>query len=234
MLPPLFFGTVIGLYLDKTDKRVSMIHTCFLRCILVLLCVFCQTPEMLIPLYILIFLRYTGNSFYVPARTAMVPGVVTKADLLVANGLDGVVWSSMIFFGGALGGLGTALVGVTWSFVLDAFAYLAAAYVIALLPLDIAHKDNHDFTSAAPTLLDPFREGLSSVRRNTLRCYFYVCCCLPLRRREGKDRLRGEYHSALQGRGLAPKTPLVPGDSTRSLLGGSGQISGDLDDEEEI
>jgi MFS family permease len=170
-----------------------MIQSCILRGLLVLLCVFCQTPETLTALYVLIFLRFSVNSVYVPARTAMVPGVVEKTDLLVANGLDGVVWSSMIFFGGAVGGLGTALVGVTGSFLLDALAYLIAAYVIALLreDIDIQDPDKAEVvvvvvdvgTGTVPSLIDPFWELLSSLRKAVRWFYVNIMCCVPLRRK---------------------------------------------------
>jgi len=50
-------------------------------------------------LYVLVFIRFSVNCFYYPSRTSIVPTVVSKDDLLVANGLDGIVWSGMIFIG---------------------------------------------------------------------------------------------------------------------------------------
>jgi len=180
----------VGLLVDHTDKRRTMIFTCLLRGLIVVFFIFCQSPESLPALYIIIFLKYTVNSVYVPARTAMVPGVVPKADLLVANGLDGVVWSSMIFIGGAMGGFATSVVGITGAFILDALTYVVAAYVIALLRTDIdSKKDNPSplEDGETPGLLSPFRDlghtlmGLPAACRGS--CVTFLAYSRRLRRR---------------------------------------------------
>lgn len=56
-------------------------------------------------LYILLFLQFSANTFYDPARRALTPTVVSPAQLPLATTLDSFAWSLMGAFGASLGGL---------------------------------------------------------------------------------------------------------------------------------
>jgi len=132
-LPALLLGPFIGIVADKYSKKQLMILSMVGRALTAFGLIFCQTPETLAVMYVLTFLKYSFTALYQPSRTAVVPAVVTKAELVLANGLDGIVWSCMLFVGGASGGFATSLFGITTSFVLDGLAYLIAAYVLGFL-----------------------------------------------------------------------------------------------------
>ena len=56
-------------------------------------------------LYVLLFLQFSCNTFYDPARRALVPTVVPAHQLPLATTLDSFAWSLMGAFGASLGGL---------------------------------------------------------------------------------------------------------------------------------
>ena len=56
-------------------------------------------------LYVLLFLQFSCNTFYDPARRALVPTVVPAEQLPLATTLDSFAWSLMGAFGASLGGL---------------------------------------------------------------------------------------------------------------------------------
>ena len=132
-LPALLLGPAIGIVADKYSKKQLMILSMVGRALTAFGLIFCQTPETLAVMYGLTFLKYSFTALYQPSRTAVVPVVVSKAELVLANGLDGIVWSCMLFVGGAFGGFATSLFGITTAFVLDGLAYLIAAYVLGFL-----------------------------------------------------------------------------------------------------
>lgn len=63
----------------------------------------CARPCRL--LYVLLFLQFSCNTFYDPARRALVPTVVPAEQLPLATTLDSFAWSLMGAFGASLGGL---------------------------------------------------------------------------------------------------------------------------------
>ena len=132
-LPALVLGPLIGVITDRYDKKTLIILSLMVRALTVVGLVFCQTPETLPGMYVLTFIKYTFSAIYQPVRTAIVPAVVTKRQLVLANGLDGIVWSCMLFIGGAAGGFATSLFGITVAYILDGIAYLIAAYVLGFL-----------------------------------------------------------------------------------------------------
>ena len=56
-------------------------------------------------LYVLLFLQFSCNTFYDPARRALVPTVVPAPQLPLATTLDSFAWSLIGAFGASLGGL---------------------------------------------------------------------------------------------------------------------------------
>ena len=53
----------------------------------------------------LLFLQFSANSFYDPARRALLPTVVPRDKLPLATTLDSFAWSLCGAFGASLGGL---------------------------------------------------------------------------------------------------------------------------------
>lgn len=94
-------------------------------------------------LYVLVFLQFSIETFYEPARKvcghthpthtththtpqAIVPVIVPKADLALATTLDTFCWSITGAVGAAVGGYATSWLGTTACFWLDALTYLVA------------------------------------------------------------------------------------------------------------
>jgi MFS family permease len=132
-LPATVLGPLIGVITDRYDKKTLMVLSLVVRALTVVGLVFCQTPATLPGMYVLTFIKHAFAAMYQPVRTAMVPAVVSKRQLVLANGLDGIIWSCMLFVGGAAGGFATSLFGITVAYILDGVAYLLAAYVLGFL-----------------------------------------------------------------------------------------------------
>ena len=76
----------------------------------------------------LIFLQFSAGAFYDPARRAITPLLVPKAQLPLATTLDTYAWSIVGAFGASLGGLVVSKAGTGACFLLDTCTYLAAAW----------------------------------------------------------------------------------------------------------
>ena len=71
------------------------------------------------------------TAFFEPARTAVIPNVTTRSQLLTANALSSATWSAMLAIGAGAGGIVTALLGRNAAFLVNAVSFLASAVIIA-------------------------------------------------------------------------------------------------------
>jgi hypothetical protein len=76
------------------------------------------------------------TAFFEPARTAVIPNVTTRAQLLTANALSSATWSAMLAIGAGAGGVVTAVLGRNAAFIVNAASFFASAVIIARTAFD--------------------------------------------------------------------------------------------------
>jgi MFS family permease len=105
----------------------------------------------------------TGEAFFGPAFTSIVPQIVPRHLLLQANSLDQFIRPfAFLLVGPAIGGWLVASVGTGWAFVLDACTFLVSAGAIFLIrQRRIVRADPSELT---PSLFRELREGFAFVR----------------------------------------------------------------------
>jgi MFS family permease len=111
-LPFLLLGPVAGVFVDRWDRKRTMIVSDLLRGLLVLACLLVRTPEQVWIYYVVAFLMSCVSRFFFPAQNATLPSIVTgKEDLLAANGLMQIVQTAGFLIGPALARIQHRLVG---------------------------------------------------------------------------------------------------------------------------
>ncbi|MCB9098789.1 MAG: MFS transporter [Anaerolineales bacterium] len=130
LLPPFILGPAAGVLADRFDRRQILIVSDLLRCVVVLGFLFIRSKEDIWLIYVLTTLQISIGAFFEPTRSAVLPGLVSRKDLITANALAGATWSSMLALGAAAGGAVTTLFGTTSAFMIDAASYLISAYLI--------------------------------------------------------------------------------------------------------
>ena len=130
-LPMLFLGPVAGVFVDRWDRRRTMITADVLRALLVLPCLVVRTPDQVWIYYVVGFSMSCVSRFFFPAQNAALPLIVTdKDDLLAANGLMQVIQTVGLIVGPALAGFSIGLWGSQVAFVVDSASFLASAAAI--------------------------------------------------------------------------------------------------------
>ena len=127
-LPQVTIGMVAGVFVDRWNRKTTMIVSDMLRGVVVLGLVLVRNPEDVWILYALTLVQATVGVFFSPARMALLANIVEADELLAANS---IAQTSRILFGL----LGTASAGVIiglWSdfaiiFVLDAITFFVSA-----------------------------------------------------------------------------------------------------------
>lgn len=145
-LPPVTIGLVAGAYADRLDRRRIMVASDTVRAGVLLAMLATAAVGFLPGLFALACLQGVVNTFYSPARAAMVPRVVPAEGLLAANALAQM--SRMV-----AGVVGTGLTGVIAAVtggVLVAFAVDAATFVVSVtLVLRVTASAGHPDAAAA-------------------------------------------------------------------------------------
>lgn len=133
LLPPFLLSPFVGLVADRFDRRKILIASDLLRAIVVLNFLFVRSGQDVWLLYVLTMLQLSISAFFEPTRAALMPSLVARQDLVTANALDGTTWSTMLALGAALGGLATAVFGITTAFLIDAASFIISAWFISLV-----------------------------------------------------------------------------------------------------
>jgi MFS family permease len=135
-LPMLLLGPVAGVFVDRWDRKRTMIISDLLRALLVLLCLLVRTPDQVWIYYVVAFLMSCVSRFFFPAQNAALPLIVPdKDELLTANGLMQIVQTAGLLIGPALAGFSIGLWGAQVAFLADSATYLISAVAITTMTI---------------------------------------------------------------------------------------------------
>lgn len=134
IIPVFLIGPIAGVYVDRWDRRRTMVVCDILRGILVLLIPFYFIRlHSLLPIYIIVFLVFSIGRFYVPAKMSIIPDIVKSDDLLLANSLVNTTGMVAAMFGLGLGGILVGMVGAEGGFLIDGASFLISGIMIFFL-----------------------------------------------------------------------------------------------------
>jgi MFS family permease len=129
-LPSVVLGPLSGVLADRFNRRHIMIASDVARAFVVLGFLFVRRPEQVWLLYLLTILQLAFSAFFEPARSAALPSIVSRRELVTANALSSVTWSAMLTLGAAIGGPITDWFGTDAAFIIDSLTYLVSALLI--------------------------------------------------------------------------------------------------------
>jgi MFS family permease len=160
MLAPFVVSPLAGVVADQFSRKYVLVFSDLARSITVLGFLFVREPDQVWLLYLLVATEAAISAFFFTARSAILPDIVSTAELGAANALGSATWSVMLALGAALGGLLSGLFGVYSAFVIDSFTFLASAFLI--LRIRRAIKPSHG--GAVKTLGDGVRQYVEGLR----------------------------------------------------------------------
>jgi lauroyl/myristoyl acyltransferase/predicted MFS family arabinose efflux permease len=132
-VPVLVFGPISGVYADRYSRKKLMIVSDFVRAALVALIPL--LARSMVPVYVIVFLVFTINRFYLSAKSAAIPQIVQPRQLLEANSLLNVAMMATIMIGPWGGGILVQKLGYTAGFLADAATYVVSGSLAAFLTL---------------------------------------------------------------------------------------------------
>ncbi len=134
-IPPLVFGPLIGVYLDRMKKKPVMIWVDLIRTGLVMLIPLLYAMEVLTleRLYVLVFATSIVSTVFGPALASAVPLLVPRTHLTAANALVQSTTNIGLLIGPAVSGVGIAMIGAHNVLYLDAATFMVSA--LCLMPI---------------------------------------------------------------------------------------------------
>ena len=168
LLPMVVVSPLAGVVVDRTSRKRLMIATDVMRFFVVLGFLFVHTGDDLWLLYTLTVMEISLAGFFEPARSAIIPSLVKREDLVTANALSGSTWSVMLSFGAAAGGVLVALFGIKVAFILDAVTFLFSGWFISRIRLVEKKPESEDPAEPRKGGFADLKEGFQYLRSEPL------------------------------------------------------------------
>ncbi len=130
VLPQTLIGPASGVLNDRLRRKHVMIAADIGRMAIVFCMLLVRSREMVWLVYPLLVAETLLAAFFEPARSSVIPNVVGKEDVVLANTLSSATWSVNLMLGATAGGLVAALLGRDAVFILNAVSFLASAVLI--------------------------------------------------------------------------------------------------------
>ncbi len=158
IIPVFLIGPIAGVYVDRWDRRKTM-YTCdFLRAALVFtIPFFLINTKNLAPIYGIVFLIFCIGRFFVPAKMSIIPDLVEKKDLLVANSLVSTTGMIAAVAGFGLSGVLVEWLGAKSGFYLDSASFFISAVMISLIVLRSAKRV--DIREVSKEIVEVFKKS---------------------------------------------------------------------------
>ncbi len=223
VLPQALIGPTAGVVNDRLRRKHVMIASDLGRMLIVLCMLLIRTKDKVWLVYPLLMAETLLVAFFEPARNAVVPNLVEREDVIVANTLSSTTWSVNLMVGATLGGVVAALLGRDAVFVLNALSFAASAALIGGMRFQEPHAEGgHPFRARELIDFSPILAGIRYVRsqvrlRSTILVKFGNLIIGP-----GwvLFTVMGQNEFAVRWRGMAPERGAFLGMSL--LLGARG------------
>lgn len=175
-LPALVLGPVAGVFVDRWDRKRTMVVSDLLRALLVLLCLTVRTADQVWVFYVVGFLMSCVSRFFFPAQSAVLPLIVPdKDDLLAANGLMQIVQTAGLLIGPALAGFAIAAWGEQAAFLVDSLTFFVSAAAILTMTVPKSVDEQSERASNVAAVWAELREGTSFLIGSSVMVGVLIC-----------------------------------------------------------
>jgi predicted MFS family arabinose efflux permease len=187
VIPPILLGSLAGVFVDRWDRRWTMIGANVARGLLLLLLLTLRTADQVGVVYLVGFFGSIADLFFGPANNALLPQLVGKDELVTANSLDALGENIARILGPALGGALLAALGLGAVALVDLASYLVGAGLVFLIHAPASPSDRSLTVATTRSIrtqwVDFWREwigGLQLVRQSRPLSYAFLASGVAL------------------------------------------------------
>jgi Na+/melibiose symporter-like transporter len=132
-IPPVVLGSLAGVFVDRWDRRKTMIVTNVLNAVVLLPLLAVRDESAIWIVYGVVLAQSCLQQFFSPAEQSLVPVLVDSQQLVTANALNGQIRDIARLVGAALGGVLAAMGGLTLLALADAATFLIAVVLVGAM-----------------------------------------------------------------------------------------------------
>lgn len=181
MLPQSVLGLFAGAYVDKWNRKLTMIFSdgfiAFCTLIIALL-FYLGEPEIWF-VYLLLALRSVGSAFHMPAMQASVPLLAPESELLRISGVNQMIQSVSVIAGPALGALAISVMDIEKVLIFDVVGAVLAIFSLLLVQIPNPKKEKNPDT-AQETILQQIIQGIKAVKTNKGIFYLFLASMITM------------------------------------------------------
>jgi len=135
IIPVFIVGPIAGVWVDRLNRKNVMVISDILRGCLILSIPFFIGIEQILFVYLAIFLTFAMSRFFIPSKMAIIPDLVPKDNLLVANTLSGTTYMIGNVVGLVVAGIIVNIqsIGAIGGFYIDSMTFFVSALLIAMI-----------------------------------------------------------------------------------------------------
>lgn len=172
ILPELVFGPLVGVYIDRWNKKKILIAADFARGIIILLLAVLYQLSLLAIWHIYIAALFISlcSAFFNPATMSVIPTVVERNELQQANSLSQIIAGAVTVIGPLLGASSVVILGYTGVLIFNSCSYIISGLAEAFLKLTAIEDDAKDLDKESIffRMLEGFRYIREDLRVTTV------------------------------------------------------------------
>ena len=179
-IPTILLGSLAGVFVDRWDRRKTMIVSNLIQAVVLLLLLVVHSPGLLWLVYIVALIQSLVSLFFFPAVRALTPVIVEERQLTLANSLESFNDSVTRFIGPPLGGALLTLSGLSSVVFIDSASFLFATLMLLLIVMPPQsmkeNKANIDISFAAygKNIWREWLDGLRVVQKSQVLTGLFV------------------------------------------------------------
>lgn len=184
-IPTILLGSLAGVFVDRWDRRKTMIVSNLIQAVVLLLLLVVHSPGLLWLVYIVALIQSLVSLFFFPAVRALTPVIVEERQLTLANSLESFNDSVTRFIGPPLGGALLTLSGLSSVVFIDSASFLFATLTLLLIvmpPLPLIKENKVDidisFVAYGRNIWREWLDGLRVVQKSQVLTGLFVVAAI--------------------------------------------------------
>lgn len=159
-IPNVILAPINGVIVDKFNPKKLMMLMLFIEVITVFMLVFIDDISLLWLLFVIIFVRMGVGVVYFQTEMSLLPSLMNKKNLKLANEIHSIIWAVSYTAGMGLAGIFIYYFGVKASFLFDFGLYIIGMILLTKL------KAPEVIKATSQNIFKMMKEGLIYIKAN--------------------------------------------------------------------